>query len=171
MRRTPAPRWLLAGLFLSIATGAAVVIQDATSSRVWETSVWTGSGPEHSTGEDLFALVDTLKEQQAPPAGFELADWKGDCTGTLTGVSLPSGEFGFIVTAVDDLTDMETLNVSVDGVLEFTGTRLNGGIVDRGNFAVGTASLMLAPGFPIEIEVEWLAADGESVRHTFSAQP
>lgn len=171
MRRSSVSRWLLAGLFVSIATGAAVVIQDVTASRVWDTQVWTGKGAPNPTGEDLFALVDALKKKEALPPAFTVDDWKGTCTGTLTGMSLPGGEFGFIVTVLDDLTDMETLKVSVDGVLEFTGTRLNGGIVDRHDFAVGTASLILSPGLPIEVEVEWLAADGEAVRHVFSAQP
>lgn len=72
---------------------------------------------------------------------------------------------------VDDQADLDALYVTVDGVLEYTGTRANGGIVDRGNYAVGTASLMLVPGWPIEIEVEWLTSTGESLHHVFSAQP
>jgi hypothetical protein len=121
-----------------------------------EVSAW--HYPPDATPEQEHALAEHFLTGTPAPAGFTQLKSLGEVDGSFTGrIDLTTGELQIEVTVLDDSEDLEEARLSVDGVLQATATRANGGIVER---ADGDALATLQGWIPsvwngYRVEVEW----------------
>lgn len=120
------------------------------------------SVPEGATLSDILQAHHAILDGDPLPAGFVLSDDALPAVRvTLTGVVRPSGERQAVITVEeDDQSQLEIVEVWIDGVLKKTGSVTNG-MVEHfpDGTALGTVTLMLPADPAILIEVKnWNAA-------------
>jgi hypothetical protein len=157
MMRTGA---LVLALLAMLAAGGWLAIRQTLAGRDFpglggKTSAWRY--PPDATLEQREALMDHIMRGTPVPAGFtELHNSEVDSS--FTGrVDFTSGEMQIAVTVLDDSEDLEEARLIVDGVLQATATRANGGIVERADGdALATLQGWLPPVWSgYRVEVEW----------------
>jgi hypothetical protein len=124
--------------------------------------------PPDATPEQERALAEHFMTGAPLPPGFTQLDNLGEVDGSFTGrVDFTTGKLQLVVTVLDDVEDLEEARLVVDGVLQATATRANGGVVER---ADGDALATLLGWIPpvwsgYRVEVEWDLDPGGALRN------
>jgi hypothetical protein len=133
-----------------------------TSKTVREHKACTFSVPANATVADRASFARNFAFGTNDPTTLSLVERKGEVNAVLTGLALsPSGERQLIVTVVDDIPDLLSCSVELNGQVGPLATRANGGVIDRNGQAIGTISLLIPKVPPIEIIVRWTSSLGE----------
>ena len=151
---------LVLALLAMLAAGAWLAIRHFLARRDFpglDGKVSSWRYPPDATLEQREALMDHLMKGTPVPAGFTQVD-KGEVDSSFTGrVDFTTGELQIAVTVLDDSEDLEEARLLVDGVLQATASRANGGIVERADGdALATLQGWLPPVWSgYRVEVEW----------------
>jgi hypothetical protein len=112
-----------------------------------------------ATDEQRQALASHIHTGAPIPAGFELVESLGDVDSDFTGrVDPATGARELAITVQDYIDDLEEARFVVDGVLQATATRANGGIADREAEGLSVARLagwIPRAGHSYSAAVEW----------------
>lgn len=72
---------------------------------------------------------------------------------------LPSGEQQLVVTVIDDSTDVQWAQLSIDDLVVHLATRANAGVIDRGSMGVATLVGYVSAA-TTSVDVEWMSSAG-----------
>ena len=155
------PTWMAGASLLllsALAAGTAIGQSNQSNSQartLWQATDWTLQGPIGHSHEEAAAANTAYVNGSSLPAGWSLLEDHGTATIVETGISTPSGDYGILVTCTESSTDLDSLEVYVNGILEQTATRANGLILDRGGLAVASVPMMVGPGLPVSFTLNW----------------
>ncbi|MCC7014681.1 MAG: hypothetical protein IT454_19120 [Planctomycetes bacterium] len=109
--------------------------------------------------DQIVELMEAQSRGEPLPAGFVALGSQGRVKATLMDLYLPSGEQQLVVTVIDDSTDVQWAQLSIDDLVVHLATRANAGVIDRGSMGVATLVGYVSAA-TTSVDVEWMSSAG-----------
>lgn len=156
----------IAAVVLAFGAGAFAYLQSTPSKQLYSSSRVAFTGPINPSESEIVAFNQAVANGTTVPPGWTITQDEGKVKVVDTGIALQqSGERAWVVTVVDQPSDLASATVFLDSAGVYTATHGNGGIVDRQGFAIATLPVLVPPpGQGFELGVSWTATDGTTTR-------